>query len=194
MQVKKTEISIYATPRHPLLRRLMGLFLLVCLTTPFTGTYLWLTYQQHQHKEEVKSQLAAQTSKDELVLLKFTPTESQTKLRWEHSREFEYNGQMYDIVETSTRNDTIYYWCWWDHEETKLNRQLTALLANESEENDKKKEHQERVISFYYSLYHADTDQWQSYLYSWKEQPKGYYFLRYVSPNYSPPVPPPRRG
>lgn len=66
---------------------------------------------------------------EELVLLKFTSLEAQTKLRWEHSKEFEYRGQMYDVVSYETKGDSIFYRCWWDHKETQLNKRLKILVA-----------------------------------------------------------------
>ena len=65
----------------------------------------------------------------ELVLFKFTRLEAQTKLRWEHSKEFEYRGQMYDVVSSETKGDSIFYRCWWDHKETQLNKKLNILVA-----------------------------------------------------------------
>lgn len=67
----------------------------------------------------------------ELVQLTISKQDAANKLRWEHGREFEYQGQMYDIVFTdSLSNDTLIYWLFWDNEETKLNRQLASLVAN----------------------------------------------------------------
>ena len=89
----------------------------------------------------------------ELVLLKFTHEESQTKLRWVHSREFEYDGEMYDIVEKEESGDTISYWCWWDYEETQLNRKLRDLVADAMGHHPLNKERQERLTHFLENLY-----------------------------------------
>ncbi len=67
----------------------------------------------------------------ELVQLTISKQDAATKLRWEHSKEFSYQGEMYDIVYAdSIGSDTIQYWLFWDNEETKLNRQLASLVAN----------------------------------------------------------------
>lgn len=67
----------------------------------------------------------------ELVPLTISKHDAATKLRWEHHKEFEYQGEMYDIVYADTiGKDTIHYWLFWDNEETKLNKQLVALVAN----------------------------------------------------------------
>ncbi len=65
--------------------------------------------------------------KENLILLKFSYADSKSKLRWEHSREFEYKNQMYDIVEVEYTEDSIIYWCWHDKEETEINNQLRTM-------------------------------------------------------------------
>lgn len=70
----------------------------------------------------------------DLVLLKFTFNETQSLLKWEHSKEFEFNGIMYDIIRSESKNDSIFYWCWEDREETELNKtviRLTNLFLND---------------------------------------------------------------
>jgi len=96
---------------------------------PTIGAFTWLNCRKAIVKQEVKRHIIAGIKKDNLVLFEFSRKETQTLLRWEHSREFEYNHQMYDVVETWTLGDTIYYWCWWDHEETKLNARIREMAA-----------------------------------------------------------------
>ena len=129
--------------------------------------------------------------KDELVLLKFTEKESQTKLRWEHSKEFEYQGQMYDIVEKEIKGDTTYYWCWWDHEETKLNRRLDEFVDKVLENNPQNRDRQEELAEFYKKLYYNRCPD----LFVLSKQIKtGFHTFseNCLSIYYSPLVPPPR--
>ena len=65
---------------------------------------------------------------EELVLLAFSMQDAARQLRWEHGREFEYQGQMCDVVHTVQKGDTIYYRCWPDLAETNLNRRLALLV------------------------------------------------------------------
>ncbi len=55
-----------------------------------------------------------------MVRLKFSKTEITTKLNWKHSKEFEFNNQMYDVVDKVVTRDSIRYWCWWDFKETEI--------------------------------------------------------------------------
>jgi hypothetical protein len=96
-----------------------------------------------------------------LVLLKFSKAETTTNLNWKHSKEFEFNNQMYDIVDKVVSKDSIHYWCWWDFEETKLNKQLDNLLAGVYQHDSKSKEKQDLVYKFYKSIYFQPFFSWQ---------------------------------
>lgn len=100
----------------------LGLF-----ADPIGGAFTWLHCRREGVKKEVREHIIPGVEEDDLVLLRFSTEESRTCLRWEHAREFEYDGQMYDIVETWTVGETVYYRCWWDREETRLNQRLREL-------------------------------------------------------------------
>ncbi|MBN2265125.1 MAG: hypothetical protein JW775_04845 [Candidatus Aminicenantes bacterium] len=100
----------------------LGLFV-----DPIGGAFTWLHCRREGVKKEVREHIIAGVREDDLVLLRFSEEESRTRLRWEHAREFEYDGQMYDIVDTWTVGETVYYRCWWDREETRLNQRLREL-------------------------------------------------------------------
>jgi hypothetical protein len=150
---------------------------------------------QHQNKlvkKEVKWNMIAGIDKEELVLLKFTEEEKQTVLNWKHSREFEYRGEMYDIVTTERLGDTTYYWLWWDHEETKLNKQLSGLVAFALGHHPDHQEKQQRLNDFFKSLYFNDiivinkTDIFQKKATNFADK------LFYKSYLFQPPAPPPK--
>ena len=170
--------------------KVAGILLLFCLIAPITATFTFLHYQKKQIKKEVKRQIIAGIDKEELVLLKFTEEESQTKLRWEHSKEFEYNGQMYDIVDKEIRGDTIYYWCWWDHEETELNKKLDNLVAYALGHDAQRKDSQKRVEDFYKTLYFSSNSNWALFLIQ-SGQTRTIYKFNYQTISFPPPVPPP---
>lgn len=169
------------------------IFLLACLIVPLTGTYCWLHYEKRVVRKAVKKQLIEGIDKDELVLLKFSHEDIKTRLRWKHSREFEYNSQMYDIVETETKGDSVYYWCWWDHEETMLNQQLIKLLALAWGKSQQNKEHQKRLVHLFKSLYYEKPEMWQALnIPTTRMTIKDYNKADYTSIYSPPPVPPPQ--
>ena len=170
--------------------KVAGIFLLFCLVAPIPATFTFLHYQKKQIKKEIKRQIIIGINKEELVLLKFAKNESETLLHWKHSKEFEYDGQMYDIVETENRGDTTCYWCWLDNEETKLNKQLDELLASALGKDTKNIEHKDRLVFFLKSLFFSEYEGWD--IYSFQSALMFYpYIYNYNKISYPPPVPPP---
>ena len=88
------------------------------------------------------------TSNDELVSFTFEKSDTAKVLFWKHSKEFEYNGEMYDIVRREYNNDQVTYYLWWDHEETSLNRRLTELTASLFDQSPSK-ERSSHQLSFF---------------------------------------------
>jgi hypothetical protein len=97
------------------------------LLDPYVSSFPWLHFKRAMLKKEVQRNITRGIENDRLVLLRFSKEEAETLLRWEHSREFEYKGQMYDVVQAWTVDNTVYYRCWRDREETKLNNRFREL-------------------------------------------------------------------
>ncbi|MCB0397695.1 MAG: hypothetical protein KDD36_13655 [Flavobacteriales bacterium] len=172
-------------------RGFVAALLFACLIAPFTIGFLWLQYQKDQVRHEVKKQLIAGIDPSELVLVKCHNDETQQRLRWEHDREFEFKGNMYDVVSFSIIGDTTYYRCWLDSEETQLNKQLNILMAG-TWDGKRHRQHQELVLHFYKNLY--SIKQWQLSFAAiqivqndWVPRDS----LKIYSRSPSPPVPPP---
>lgn len=123
------------------------------MVAPITTAYTVLKKQQKKVKREVKWKLIEGVDRSELVLFKFTEEEKRTQLDWKHSKEFAYKGEMYDIAEKEVHGDTTYYWCWWDYEETALNKQLSQLFSFALGNSPVHKQSQEKIIQLYKSLY-----------------------------------------
>lgn len=119
--------------------------------------YFWLQNEKSQVRKEVKSQLTRSIDKKFLVHLKFTKQFAKTELNWEHSKEFGYKGEMYDVIETLIVGDTINYWCWWDNEETNLNKKLNNLVAQALGNNHQNKENEKQLTNFFKTLFHENT-------------------------------------
>lgn len=172
-------------------RKAACISLFLCLVVPLVATFSYLYYQKVLIREEVLHQMFVSGNTEELVLFKFTEEETQTKLRWEHSSEFEYEDNMYDIVGKEIKGDTTYYWCWWDHEETMLNRQIDDLTANVFGSSPQKKKRQEKLVEFYKNLY---CNSYSTSSFPVKEIKTNIHIHSYCYSTiyYSPPVPPPR--
>jgi hypothetical protein len=151
-------------------------------------SYLW---PQENHLQAELATRMGHPQAPELRLLAFTPEQAHL-LRWEHDREFEYQGQMYDIVRTYQHHDTTYFECWPDHEETRLKRKMNSLLVNETNGAPFPSENEKRLFDFFKSLVspHAammwnTADNLTSIL---PDKPVYYYSNHYCRP----PSPPPK--
>lgn len=112
----------------------------------------FLHIQKKQIRHEVKDLILKGLDKEELVLLKFS-REIHASLHWEKEFEFEYKGEMYDVVEQEFRGDSIFYWCWWDKEETELNKKRSEYTAQILGQDQERNQRQEQLIQFYKQLF-----------------------------------------
>lgn len=133
---------------------------------PFWFTYSILHYQKYVIKTNVKKKISKNISKNELVLLKFSQKDTQTQLHWEHNKEFEYEGEMYDVVKSQTKGDSIWYWCWWDKAETQVKWQLNQLIAQNCHQNPQYQKNQFLLIHFVNGLFPLIFQNWQVVLFT----------------------------
>jgi hypothetical protein len=154
-------------------------------------TYSWLQIRKSSVKHEIKAKIISGIDDDQLVLLKFHKEELKS-IRWEHSKEFEFKNEMYDVVKTESYGDSIFYLCWWDNEETKLNKQLSALVNIAFGKDPQRQEKHVKLYTLFKSLYVIEQFQWEA---------KGYFVCVNAIPKepenllhitFSPPVPPPQ--
>lgn len=138
------------------LKKYFAIFLFISLAAPFAGTYAWLHWQKREIRKEIKHRLIGGMDKSALALIKLSRQAAATALRWEHEREFEYRGKMYDVVEKGVINDTLWYRCWPDDAETLLNKKLDRLLAGALEHDPQRRETERQFIQFYKSLYFTE--------------------------------------
>jgi hypothetical protein len=158
---------------------------------PAIGVIGWLQHEKMQVRWEVRQKIHAGMDKEDLVLLKFAIEDIGTKLLWEHASEFEYNGQMYDIVETITKPDSIFYRCWADHAETTINQSIASLINKGCKPDPQQREQQKRLLDYLRSLYcekDAPVCSLSSHLTLSPHTPG---LLNCSRLNYPPPSPPP---
>lgn len=109
--------------------------LIACLLIhPAIGAVTWAHFEKAAVKREVSERLRRGVEEGELVVLVFPRGKVRPPLNWESSREFEYQGRMYDLVETLVVGDSVVYKCLRDDEETRLNNRLKELALRESGE------------------------------------------------------------
>src|SRR5690606_7222952 len=68
------------------------------LILPFVIGFLSIEIQRHAIRRAVKHEILLHIDLSELTLLKFHRNEAEEVLDWEHASEFEFEGEMYDVV------------------------------------------------------------------------------------------------
>lgn len=134
-------------------RTATSIFLLFVLIAPVAITFSWLQLEKARVRKAVKWQILNHVEKSELTLLQFSIAQSQNDLNWKHQGEFEWKGKMYDIVSFENKGDSIFYWCFADEEEDKINTKISAFLRDTWQNNPSKKEQEKRLDSFLKSLF-----------------------------------------
>lgn len=142
------------------MRTLGSIFLLFCLVFPFAGTYTWLEAKKHKTRKEVQKMMKKGMDKEELLLLKFSIEEAESLLNWRHSKEFEFGGEMYDIVEKQIVGDSVYYQVWHDCKETRLHKKTKKLITGWVGQDSQKKEQSQKLAQWIGVLY-CHTLAWQ---------------------------------
>jgi hypothetical protein len=112
---------------------------------------LYMHKQQIMHK--LKFEFLNEFRNEDLVKISVSTHPKNNELAWEHEREFEYRGEMYDVVRTVYDKDSIHYYCFNDKAECTLNSQLQEALNLMGIKDKKPKEHQGKLLEFYKNLY-----------------------------------------
>ena len=133
--------------------KLLSIMLLLTLVVPLVGTYWVLQKRKKIVRKEIKWKIIEGIDKKELVCLSFSKTDVEFKLKWKHSKEFEFEGEMYDIVEKQESKDSFSYWCWWDYEETQLNKSLSNVVGKTLQNDPYNKLNKNKLLVFFKSLY-----------------------------------------
>lgn len=142
------------------MKQILSIFLLCSLLLPSLGTWVWFKQQQKRIRKEVKHQFISEIDEEALTLLVFTEDELTEKLRWEHAKEFEYQGKMYDVVKQQIKDNTHYFWCWEDAKETQLNQKLEQLIAKTFGKKDPLQPQKQQLFQFYKSLFFFHSASW----------------------------------
>lgn len=94
---------------------------------------------------------------DELITFTFSEEQVENDLEWEHSKEFMYKGNMYDIVTSQVIEGMYVYTCWLDQKETKLNKQLAHLFGQKWNTEKGKYQDKTQLDHFVDSLFFDET-------------------------------------
>jgi hypothetical protein len=173
------------------LKRFYSILLLLCLIAPVVFIYARLQSEKNAIRKQVKRQMIAGMDREKLVCLTFSFDDAVKQIKWEHSREFEFEGQMYDVVETVTHQGMVSYWCWPDNEETEVNRSLNNLVCGRMSNDPRRTQSQKNLENFFKNLWSevplifvSDKSSFSDILYENRTRPV-------CAALFQPPVPPP---
>jgi len=174
------------------LKKAACILILFCFIAPFPGSIAWYQLQKKEIRKEVKQKIKAGMTKEELVILTFLSSFVKQSLRWENAGEFEYNGQMYDVVKTEIHGDTIHFWCFLDHKESALTTRIKELIAKITGNHPQNRENQKRLITFLKTFYLPDHFAWTPDNFNKNHNYPSSGRLLYCSGFFEPSIPPPR--
>ena len=99
------------------------------MSIPFTGTIMYLQHEKGMAKHAMNEYMKKYSESDlkEIIIHK---DEIDNKLSWEHEREFELGGEMYDVISSEIKGDSIVYHCIHDAKESSINKRLISLIKN----------------------------------------------------------------
>lgn len=135
------------------MKKIFPFLFLVVFVAPFWGMYFYLSFQQKSIKVAVQNQLEEGISINQMVKLTFSRSEIDKVLRWEHAKEFEYQGQMYDIIEVIEKGDSTQYLCWWDKAETASKEKIRKLITEEINKSKPGNQKSSKLSDYYKSIY-----------------------------------------
>jgi len=175
------------------MKKCIGILLLMSIVFILPVSFTCLHLSKTKIKREVKWRMIAGLENSELVELKFSKKQLANEVRWEHLKEFEFRGQMYDVVSETISGDTTLFICWWDHDETALNIQLKSLvqLAIGQRQPNQNGNQQNQLRLFMSTLFYSSPLEWKVFfsLGSSVKIESGYF--QWTDAHASEPSPPP---
>lgn len=109
--------------------RSISFFLLVLWVVPSGLGFMMLKFQKRLIRNSVKELIYSGLSNSELSRIVVNTSDSDNLL-WHHHDEFEFQGNMYDVISKDSLKDSIIYMCFLDVKESKVNITIDQLAKN----------------------------------------------------------------
>jgi hypothetical protein len=123
-----------------------------------------------------------------LVFNKDDIEQNRIDFRWIHSREFKYNGEMYDIIKKDENNERLILHCINDKKEKRLEEEFAKKI------NDNSKNNKQQQVSYHLNIILSEPVQTETINFAFNGTTN---FFREISNSYNSvqldiPSPPPR--
>lgn len=127
--------------------------LILTLCLPMLVIWSYFMVKQQMVKNEVEEKRNEGFNKDVVKILTFAKKDIKNIVRWEHDREFEFLGEMYDVISSKESKDSVSYTCYWDIEETKIKKQIVKLFFSDNENFPLQHEKEAKMIEYFKQFY-----------------------------------------
>ena len=112
-------------------KKVTALSILFILLVNMAGYFPVFKWEQMQIRREIKQQIKNSIPGTELCSITFAK-KCLAEIDWERQgKEFRYNGQMYDVIRTENKADSVHYYCIKDTQETRLFAQLDEFVKKQ---------------------------------------------------------------
>lgn len=118
-------------------KRLITVLMLILIVSHGTVQLFILKVFQTQHRKEIFQSIDNGDIEEELILFKFNKDEFDkgiNYIEWAEEDEFIIDGEMYDVVKSEVKSDSIYLYCLHDNEESILYSGIAKILNRLSED------------------------------------------------------------
>ncbi|MGB3947378.1 MAG: hypothetical protein WBM13_05320 [Bacteroidia bacterium] len=116
-------------------KKAFSFVLLAIFLFNIVGYFIAFKIVQHKVRSEVKTAIKQTLTANQLTVIEIYKT-GQNQLIWkEKNKEFYYKGELYDIVKTEEKTESIIYYCINDKQEEQLFEHLEEHVNNYMSEN-----------------------------------------------------------
>lgn len=145
------------------MKRVIIILLLIVFTYSFLGAgfvyNIWLFSVKENVEQRVKA--SDHDSRKIIKVPKSWQDNPPNDFKWHEEHEFQYRGQMYDIIRKEVHGDQVWYYCYWDKAETELINNLSEYVSNylqQKPEEAKTKSYLKIIIEKIFLLPFADVN------------------------------------
>lgn len=145
------------------MRKIISVLLLLALGLNTSAYYFYIKLRQAKVRKEMKMMIKSGVPEDELTLIYHTEANAH-EFKWVHSREFSYQGMMYDIVheESSTPGVRMLH-CVTDHQETALFLNLNRMVKQAEKNHPAAKKANVLLGMFLSGLYFNENSEQENF-------------------------------
>ncbi len=135
------------------LKKILSILFLFIFIYNLLGYYGFFIIVQYQVRYEVKQKIKQSVPDEELILISVSINDNKTLTWIKASKEFRYNGEMYDVVKQEIKNKQILYYCIPDFKESKLFENLDEYIQKYVADNPKQNKETQNILKKLTNIY-----------------------------------------